>query len=144
MAEPSVWVFFYGSFINRDVLKQYDVRLQSFEVARLDGFDIAIQPLATLVPSDERCVYGIVAGLTHADVRKLYSQDWVSGYNPYAVLITAAEGVLIPCLCYIAPRNAQPSAPSADYLMKIIAPAQEYRFPDWYVERLRQFLPEVH
>jgi hypothetical protein len=133
-------VFFYGSFINQDVLRQYGVALESFEVAKLSGFDIVIEPLATLIPSDERCVYGIVAALTHADVRKLYSQDWVSGYNPYAVLVTAAEGVLIPCLCYVAPRNEQPSAPAADYVMKIFAPAEKYGFPDWYVERLRRLL----
>jgi hypothetical protein len=77
--------------------------------------------------------------LTHAELRALYSQDWVSGYNPYPVLVTAAEGVLIPCLCYIAPRNDQPSAPRADYLMKIIVSAETYGFPDWYVERLRRF-----
>jgi hypothetical protein len=54
--QPPVWVFFYGSFINQDVLKQYGVALESFEVAMLSGYDIAIEPLATLVPSDERCV----------------------------------------------------------------------------------------
>jgi hypothetical protein len=144
MAEPSVWVFFYGSFINQDVLKQYGVVLETVEVAKLNGYDIAIQPLATLVPADAHCVYGIVAALTHSEVRKLYSQDWVSGYNPYPVLVETQGGKLIPALCYISPPAAEPSAPSADYLMKIIAPAQEYRFPDWYVERLRQFLPEVH
>jgi hypothetical protein len=138
--EPSVWTFFYGSFINQDVLKQYDVTLLSFEVARLDGFDIAIQPLATLVPSDERCVYGIVAGLTHAQLRALYSQDWVSGYDPYPVLVTSAKGVLIPCLCYIAANTKEPSPPTQDYLMKIIAPAQAYGFPQWYIARLQQFL----
>jgi hypothetical protein len=142
MAEPPVWVFFYGSFINRDVLRQYGVVLESFEVAKLNGFDIAIQPLATLVPADTACVYGIVAALTHGEIRKLYIQEWVSGYDPYPVLVEIQQGKFIPALCYISAKEAQPSAPSADYLMKIIAPAQEYGFPDWYVEKLRQFVLE--
>jgi hypothetical protein len=142
MAEPTVWVFFYGSFINRDVLRQYGVVLESFEVAKLNGFDITIQPLATLVPADTGCIYGIAAALTHSELRKLYSQDWVSGYDPYPVLVETLGGKLIPALCYIAATAAQPSVPSADYLRKIITPAQEYGFPDWYVERLRQFVSE--
>jgi hypothetical protein len=140
VSERTVWTFFYGSFINPEALKQYDVTPQAIEVAKLGGYDIAIQPLATLVPSDQHCVYGIVAALTHGELRKLYSQDWVSGYDPYPVLAETMQGKLVAALCYIAAKAAEPSAPSADYLMKIIAPAQEYAFPDWYVERLRQFL----
>ena len=49
MAEPNVWTFFYGSFINLDVLKQAGYVPERFEVARLNGFDIHIQPLANLV-----------------------------------------------------------------------------------------------
>jgi hypothetical protein len=44
MAEPSVWTFFYGSFLNLDVLKVGGYVPQSHEVARLSGFDIRIQP----------------------------------------------------------------------------------------------------
>jgi hypothetical protein len=138
-AEPSVWVFFYGSFINPGVLRQYDVALQAIEVAKLGGYDIAIQPLATLIPSAQHCVYGIVASLTHIELRKLYSQDWVSGYDPYPVLVESERNKFMLALCYIAAKAAEPSAPSADYLMKIIVPAQEYGFPQWYVERLQSF-----
>lgn len=53
-------VFFYGSFINRDVLAASGLIPERVEVARLWGFDISIQPLANLVRSDECCVYGIV------------------------------------------------------------------------------------
>jgi hypothetical protein len=42
MAEPTVWTFFYGSFMNRDVLRQVGYVPQQFEVAKLNGFDIRI------------------------------------------------------------------------------------------------------
>jgi hypothetical protein len=55
---------------------------ERYEVAKLSGFDIRIQPLATLVRSDQHCVYGIVAQGTHEQLRRLYSQDWVGTYQP--------------------------------------------------------------
>jgi hypothetical protein len=72
MPDVKVWVFFYGSFINLDVLRQQGLVPERHEVARLPGFDIRIGPLANLVRSEERCVYGIVATATHAELRRLY------------------------------------------------------------------------
>lgn len=73
MAEPKVWTFFYGSFINLDVLKQVNLLPEQVEVAKLNGFDIRIRPLANLVRSDQHCVYGIVATATHDELNRLYA-----------------------------------------------------------------------
>ena len=64
MTTAPVWVFFYGSFINLDVLAKVDYVPERSEVARLDGYDIRIRPLANLVPSERDRVYGIVAPAT--------------------------------------------------------------------------------
>ena len=61
-----VKVFFYGSFINRDVLARVDYYPDKMEMARLDGFDIVLRPLATLIPSGHGCVYGVLATATHS------------------------------------------------------------------------------
>jgi hypothetical protein len=79
MAEPEVWVFFYGSFINREVLARGGFVPDRIEVARLSGFDILVETLATLVRSDRHCVYGIVCQATHGELRGLYGQDWLGG-----------------------------------------------------------------
>lgn len=52
-ALPTVWTFFYGSYMNLDVLKEVDLVPGRVEVARLNGFDILIRPLANLVRSDQ-------------------------------------------------------------------------------------------
>ena len=49
-----IHVFFYGSFINRDVLARVGYQPDEMELARLGGFDIAARPLATLIPSDRK------------------------------------------------------------------------------------------
>ncbi len=135
MTTPPVWVFFYGSFINLEVLKQVEYTPERYEVARLDGYDIRIRPLANLVPSDRDRVYGIVALATHAELERLYGQDWVGTYLPHPVVVSTTDGTLRAALTYIAP-NMKPEPPTDDYLDRIIGPARSYGFPDWYIQRL--------
>jgi hypothetical protein len=143
MAEPTLWTFFYGSFINLDVLKQLGLIPEQFEVARLPGFDIRIQPLANLVRSDRHCVYGIVATATHHELSRLYiyAQDKLGGiYLPEPVLVETLDGKWRAALCYIAPQlEAKPAA--HDYIDRIVGPARELGFPEWYVDRLESFRP---
>ena len=73
MPEPVVWVFFYGSYINMDVLREAQYSPARYEVARLAGFDICIRPRANLVRSTQHCVYGILATGTHAELSRLYA-----------------------------------------------------------------------
>src|SRR5260370_33527865 len=78
--------------MNLDVLKQGGYVPERYEVAKLNGYDIRIRPLATLVRSDQHCVYGIVAFGTHEHLRRLYSQDWVGTYLPEPVLVESLNG----------------------------------------------------
>ncbi len=113
MDSPTIVTFFYGSYINLDVLREVDLVPERVEVARLPGFDLLIRPLANLVPSDEHTVYGILATATHAELDRLYehAQHVLGGsYLPRAVLAHTLSGQFEPALCYIAP-----SLEPADY-----------------------------
>ena len=143
MADRQVWVFFYGSYMNREVLKEAALAPEPFEVARLDGFDIRIRPLANLVEADGRAVYGVLARATHEELRRLYEHaEQVLGgrYLPEAVLPRTVDGRWRPALCYIAP--SLPDGPAnAAYVERIVRPARELGFPDWYVHTLEAFRP---
>src|SRR5262249_47865962 len=130
-------VFFYGSFINPDVLARVGYYADKSEVARLDGFHIALRPLATLVPSDQHCVYGVLAAATHDQLEKLYGEEWVRDYKPEAVIVRTRDDAIHPALCYIAWKQTG-EAPFEDYLNHIIQPARQLVFPAWYVERLQR------
>ncbi len=138
---PKIRVFFYGSFINRRVLADSGLVPDRMEVARLWGFDIRIGPLANLVRSDRHCVYGIVCEATHAELDRLYGQEWVGVYLPEAVIVEGERGQLLPALCYIAPssKEALEALAAGEYIDRIAVPAREYGFPDWYVERIESF-----
>jgi hypothetical protein len=143
VAEPEVWTFFYGSYINIDVLKEVELEPEAWEVARLHGYDIRIEPRANLVRSETDCVYGIVATATHSELGRLYAHaKYVLGetYLPEATLVETLDGKWRPALCYICPdMERRPADPA--YVERILVPATEYGFPSWYLDRLARFRP---
>jgi hypothetical protein len=69
ITESKVGVFFYGSYMNLDVLKEVDIVPNQWEVAKVSGFDIIIQPHANLVVSERHCVFGILATVWYGGKR---------------------------------------------------------------------------
>lgn len=142
MNSPTVTTFFYGSYINLDVLREVDLVPERTQVARLPGYDISIRPLANLIPSDEHSVYGILASTTHDELDRLYrhAQEVLGGlYLPHPVIACLPSGQSEPALCYIA-QSMIPAPPESDYVERILAPAREHGFPAWYLKRLESFL----
>jgi len=141
MREPKVWTFFYGSYINFEVLKEVNLAPQQWEAAKLSGFDIRIQPRANLIRDEQHCVYGIVATATHQELARLYAhaKDVLGElYLPEAVLVETRNGTWRPALCYICPEMAAQPADNA-YLERIVKPARELGFPEWYIRRINSF-----
>jgi AraC-like DNA-binding protein len=130
-----VSVFFYGSFIDLNVLAKTGYHPDHISVARLDGFDIVVRPLATLIPSADQSVYGILTTATHHELAELYGQDWVRDYLPEAVIVTTNDGTPHPALCYIA-HGRTSKRPFENYLERIRTAAPRLGFPQSYLDRL--------
>lgn len=138
---PQVSVFFYGSYMNRSVLAAVGLAPDAWEVARLHGFDVVIEPLANLLPRDGATAYGALALATHAELDRLYAhaREVLGGvYLPWPVLVERRDGAWRAALCYLAPAM-NPAPADAAYVDRIVAPARDLGFPDWYVARLQGF-----
>jgi hypothetical protein len=136
-----VFTFFYGSYINLKVLNEVNIYLENWEVARLPGFDIIIKPYANLIGSAKDCVYGILAQLTHNELKRLYShaeEVFHELYQPEAVLVNTLNDKWVSALCYIC-HNMEERPADKNYIDIIVQPAKEYGFPLWYVEKLESF-----
>jgi hypothetical protein len=141
VTEPKVWTFFYGSYINFDVLKEVELEPTEWEVACVHGYDIKIEPRANLERSDADTVYGILATATHKQLDNLYAHALdVLGetYLPEAVLAETLDRNWRPALCYICP-DMEPRSADPDYVARILGPARQYGFPSWYLDRLARF-----
>jgi hypothetical protein len=59
-------------------------------------------------------------------------------YLPEPVLVETPDGKWMAAFCYIAP-PFEPRPASCDYIDRIMGPAKEHGFPDWYIARLESF-----
>jgi hypothetical protein len=94
MTSRKIAVFFYGLFMDMNFLQQRGLHPIAPQVGCLDGYAIEIRERATLLPTLGERVYGVVASLTHEEIRTLYSEPSVLDYRPEAVLITLEEDYL--------------------------------------------------
>ena len=128
-------VFFYGSFMRREVLARGGFVPETIETARLGGFDIDCCPHAYISRSGQHSIYGVLVSATHQELERLYSMDGVGVFLPEAVLVETSDGGLRPALCYIPPAHGgKPADP--EYVGHLAVAARAYGFPDWYVAKL--------
>ena len=88
-------------------------------------------------------VYGIVVKVTRTELARLYdhAKDVLGGtYHPEPVVVDTESGERRAALCYIAP-SMEPRAANNEYIDRIVGPAREFGFPDWYIQRLESFRP---
>ena len=90
-----------------------------------------------LVPHAAARVYGIVTGLTHADIDTLYADASVRDYRPEAVLVTREDGRQVPALCYTLP-TVTGSHRNTTYAVKLLELAKALAFPGGYLDTLHK------
>lgn len=142
MTGHAVNVFFYGSYMNFDVLKQVDIDERAFEVCSIGGYELTISPLANLVAKQYATAYGILTKLTHAELDCLYhghARKILGGhYLPEAVVVNQPNGAPRPALCYIS-HSMKKARADKGYVEKILKPAEKYGFPRWYLNHIASF-----
>jgi cation transport regulator ChaC len=133
----SLEIFFYGSFMDRKVLRTLGVVPQTFEPAELKDWRITFSPMATLVRSEGDSVYGAIAVLSQNEVRLLYSRDDLKHYNPVDITVSTEGGKRVTAQCYIS-EPVMDQKPSVEYLQRVIQAAESLGFPTAYIAKLRR------
>jgi hypothetical protein len=125
--------FFYGLFMDADLLRSKGLEPKDPELASVAGFSLRIGQRAALVPDGSSRVHGVVMSLTLAELERLYAEPSVREYKPQAVLAELAAGGVTAALCY-----NLPVAPSADqrnpeYAVQLRAVGQKVGLPADYL-----------
>jgi len=130
-------VFFYGLFMDNELLRAKGLAPGRAELASVDGLSLRIGQRAALVPAPGSRVHGVVVSLTLADLDRLYSEPSVQAYKPQAVLANLATGGVIAALCYNLSQPPPPTERNPEYATKLRAVAQKVGLPPEYVESLQ-------
>ena len=130
-------VFFYGLFMDQEILRDKGLTPQNREIASVSGHALRIGQRAALVPDEKGKVYGVVMSLTLDELERLYSDPTVQAYRPQAVLAHLASGAQIAALCYNLREPPLPSERNPDYAAKLRAVAEKVGLPAEYVATLK-------
>jgi ketosteroid isomerase-like protein len=137
LTTDSLKIFFYGSFMDLELLRTLGVVPKTFETAELKNWSIAFSPMATLVRSEGDSVYGTIAELSRDEVRTLYTRDDLKHYNPVDITVATEQNNRVPAQCYISKPGAG-QKPSVEYLRRVIHAAGSLGFPPAYLAKLRR------
>ena len=130
-------VFFYGLFMDKVLLEEKGCAAINDRLASVDGFSLRIGKRATLIPSANNSVYGIIMSLSHNDIDKLYSEESVSMYRSEAVLVKLSDGTIVPALCFNLPVPPAPGEHNPDYVVKLKKLAGKLKLPDNYIQSIK-------
>ena len=133
MSTRQVDAFFYGLFMDVDVLRQSGVKPANPRRAYVAEFALRIGQRATLVPSRGARAYGMLFALTHAELERLYNASGLEHYRPEAVLAQPIEGTAVPALCYNLLQAPESHERNPDYAIRLKSVLTKLGFPGDYV-----------
>ena len=137
MDERHVDVFFYGLFMDEQLLEGKGVRPIDVRLAAVPGFTLRIGARAALVPTGAGQVHGLLMKLSHAEIEKLYSEPSVRAYRPEPVLAVLPDGATVAAICYNLPEPPSADERNAEYASKLRSLAQRLGLPSDYVASIK-------
>jgi len=131
MSDRRIDAFFYGLFMDLEILREGGVAPINPRRAYVDDFALRIGQRATLVPSAGARAYGMLVALTHAELDRLYAAPGLEQYRPEAVLAQPLEGPSAPALCYNL--RGAPHERNPEYAARLRRALRKLNFPPEYV-----------
>jgi hypothetical protein len=100
MSDRRIDGFFYGLFMDHEILRETGVEPINPRRAYVEEFALRIGQRATLIPSPGGRAYGMLFALKHSELDRLYAAPGLEQYRPEAILAQPLEGTPTPALCY--------------------------------------------
>ena len=133
MTDRRIDAFFYGLFMDTDLLREGGVTPTNPRRAYVDDFALRIGQRATLIPLAGAHAYGMIFALTHSDLERLYAAPGLEQYRPEAVLAQPLEGTPVPALCYNLLEPPRPYERNPEYAARLQRALSKLDFPQEYI-----------
>ena len=130
-------VFFYGLFMDQELLIAKGARPTNIRLASVRDYALRIGERAALVREHSARVYGVVMSLSHDELDKLYSEPGLRAYRPEPVLADTSNGEVIAALCYNLVEPPSNDEHNPEYASKLRLVAQRIGLPAEYIASIR-------
>ena len=132
-------VFFYGLFMDADLLFGKGLNPTQVRPAVVHGYGLRIGNRATLEKSDGESVYGSVMQLSEDELGSLYSEQSVSDYRPQEIRALTLDGEPLRVESYILSMD-QVSGKNSDYAKALADVARKIGLPNRYVSEIEGWI----
>lgn len=133
MSDRRIDAFFYGLFMDHEILREAGAVPTNPRRAHVEGFALRIAQRATLVPSPGARAYGMLFALMPSELERLYAARGLEEYRPEAILAQPLGGTPTPALCYNLPEAPQPHERNPEYAARLQRALTNLDFPAEYV-----------
>lgn len=130
-------IFFYGLFMDVDLLRSKGSVPFDPRRASVSGFALRIGQRATLVPDAKGRAYGMLMELRHDEIDRLYADPSVQMYRPEAVIAELEDGSRVAALCFNLTSAPGPDERNDDYAAKLRELATRLQLPQDYADRMQ-------
>jgi hypothetical protein len=125
-------VFFYGLFMDMDLLKSKGFAPTTPTLAYANGFGLRIGERATMIRSDEERVYGVIISLTEEESCELYSSASVADYQAETIMANEIGGSARQVVSYLLPQEKL-TGKNAAYALSLATAARKVGLPSSYL-----------
>lgn len=132
-------VFFYGLFMDQELLKGKGFSPSNSKHAYLLGYRLRIGARATLVPHSGARSYGTVMELENRELEDLYGSDGVEDYVSKTVKVNTISGELLEAITYILPTE-KTSEINSEYAVKLSSTAKKLNLPASYIKEIEAWI----
>jgi len=132
-------VFFYGLFMDTDILIKKGINPCNPRKGYLNNYTLKIGNRASLIPCKNEKAYGIVMEVNDKELNKLYSENSVADYIPEKVEIVTESKEHITATCYNLPAKLL-SGTNKSYAKSLYELAKKLNFPKEYLVKINKYI----
>ncbi len=130
-------VFFYGLFMDEDLLAKKGISPSKAQVGFVDGFALRIGERATLIRSADTRSYGVMMNISSDQANELYAESSVADYVPESVTVELLNGSKVEASCYNLPVD-KVTGTNKVYAQALLEVANRLGLPESYLVEIRQ------
>lgn len=135
MNTNQITVFFYGLFMDKELLASKGIEPTESAIGYVDGYALHIGERATLLPEENGRAYGVLMTISSEDAKALYSEPSVADYVPETVVVTLMDNTEVSAACYNLPTDKLVGT-NPQYALALLGLATKLGLPDSYLRHI--------
>jgi hypothetical protein len=137
MSRKTIDVFFYGLFMDEDLLRAKSVQPQASRKAVVPGWRLAIGRRAMLLREFGAQAFGMVFAMTEEEAESLYAEPGLELYRPEPVIAGFEDGAFAEVTTFNLSDAPAAGEANPEYAAKLRAVLERLGFPAEYVRSVK-------